>query len=299
MAGQLVGIIGSGDESVNTRFFEVGPQAAAGSQQSDLFSVVSTQRIATLLESLRNKEIPPYGRRAHILGLQGAEPLPGEEWTQGSRMKDVVSTLTQSHQANVVQILDGERRVALGTVVEANWVVTRYSALPPNPRCRLSDGTSFDVVVSGIDHGCDLAVLNVIGPDLATTRWADRTDLSPGTVVVSVGFDGFPLTLSVVSVARSERASPSVATDSDPSIPDKSKRNANGETYFEDYFSVSFEYSPSVKASECGGPLLDLEGNAVGVTVGQFIGYGGVAIPADRVRALVLDAKERRLAQIR
>ncbi|VTR92877.1 peptidase s1 and s6 chymotrypsin hap : Peptidase S1 and S6 chymotrypsin/Hap OS=Akkermansia muciniphila CAG:154 GN=BN502_00546 PE=4 SV=1: Trypsin_2: Trypsin_2: PDZ_2 [Gemmata massiliana] len=370
LSGQLVGIINCGDAGIYAHFMGGWPEPF----DLDPFSVVSAPRIATLLGALRKGDISPVGRRSHIASLQVAERLPPEEWAQGARIKGTATPLTAPLRDSVVQILNGGVPVALGTVVEGDgWVVTRATALPQKPRCRLPDGTEVETDVIGVDKACDLAVLKVRAPDLRPVRWADRFDQPAGTVVAVVGPGGAPITVGAVSVARREVRNPVAPAHDLPlrieagplsflgtpaagglvvdrawdlarsaglrpkdrvvsvggvavrapenlagcvatrlsgdlvsveivrdgkrltlSLPLLPKRETNGESRRIDDLPVLVEYAPAGEPADCGGPLLDLNGRVLGVTV-RHISYGGAAIPGDRVKSLVSDAQSGRL----
>lgn len=62
-----------------------------------------------------------------------------------------------------------------------------------------------------------------------------------------------------------------------------------------DDFPIALEYSPPVETTECGGPIIDLSGRVVGITVGQSNPANGWAIPADPVKRIIHMAKDRKL----
>lgn len=66
-------------------------------------------------------------------------------------------------------------------------------------------------------------------------------------------------------------------------------------TWRSDDFPTALEYSPPVNSTDCGGPLVDLSGRVIGITVGRSNGHAGWAIPADEVKRIVAYAKEGKL----
>ena len=48
--------------------------------------------------------------------------------------------------------------------------------------------------------------------------------------------------------------------------------------------------------NECGGPIVDLTGRAIGVTIARLGPHGGMVIPGDCVRKLLPDLQSGRLA---
>lgn len=58
-------------------------------------------------------------------------------------------------------------------------------------------------------------------------------------------------------------------------------------------FPVVFEHDAPLFPHECGGPLLDLDGNTVGITMARIGDHGCIAIPSESIRALLPDLKAR------
>jgi S1-C subfamily serine protease len=66
--------------------------------------------------------------------------------------------------------------------------------------------------------------------------------------------------------------------------------------YRSDDFPTALEYSPPVRFTANGGPLIDLAGRVIGITVGASAEHAGWAIPADCVRRLIAAAKRGELS---
>lgn len=62
--------------------------------------------------------------------------------------------------------------------------------------------------------------------------------------------------------------------------------SAYGTNFVSDDFPTVFEHSIPVLVHECGGPVVDLNGKLLGVTIAKT-GYGGIAIPGDCIQALL------------
>jgi S1-C subfamily serine protease len=128
--------------------------------------------------------------------------------------------------------------------------------------------------------------------------------VKPGDRLVSVA--GHPIAAEGdVATAISEKRSGdvvSVVLDRDgktmtlelPLLPEVSI-NATNATWRSDDYPIALEYSPPVRTTECGGPLVDLSGRVVGITVGRANTHAGWAIPADSVRRVLEDAKAGKL----
>jgi serine protease Do len=73
---------------------------------------------------------------------------------------------------------------------------------------------------------------------------------------------------------------------------------ANGEPRYSvrnDRFPTVFEHDAPLHADECGGPVLDLEGNALGITIARAP-QGCAAIPGDCIENLLPDLKSGKFA---
>jgi hypothetical protein len=73
---------------------------------------------------------------------------------------------------------------------------------------------------------------------------------------------------------------------------------ANGEPRYSvrnDRFPTVFEHDAPLHADECGGPVLDLEGNALGITIAR-VPQGCLAIPGDCIENLLPDLKSGKFA---
>lgn len=88
---------------------------------------------------------------------------------------------------SVVEVLDGEKPVALGTVVgRGNKVLTQASALPRAPACRLPDGRVRPASLVKTSREHNLAVLRIEATDLRGADWSGAEDLPVGTPVAVV-----------------------------------------------------------------------------------------------------------------
>ena len=66
-------------------------------------------------------------------------------------------------------------------------------------------------------------------------------------------------------------------------------------THRNEGFPIAFQYTQSVPNTACGSPLIDLNGNVIGITVGGPEDRAGWAIPRDAIRKLMAEAKAGRL----
>lgn len=63
-----------------------------------------------------------------------------------------------------------------------------------------------------------------------------------------------------------------------------------------DDFPVIFEHDAPLMARECGGPIVRLDGKAVGITIARVGAHGCMAIPADQIQRLLPRLKSGELA---
>jgi serine protease Do len=349
-----------------------------------LSQVAGCRLIHHLFDSMMRGDVPSWnGKDDYRIdrSLAGAETLRVADWSQGSATLAQYRSIVAPARSSVVIVLNTGVAVALGTVVGAEgWVVTKASALPPDPTCRLSDGRILAAQVVGADPVFDLALLKVPGGDLHPIPWAERFDPPVGTLLAAVGPQEQPLATGVVSVPRRDLADPFRPTYTlpirvaagRPAIfvyaepkggfsasrvcglawaagvrPDDLLRRVDGRSiraeqdlidavkgrlsgdvvsvdlerggkainlqlplgpesgslslldlnYRADGFPTVFECAVPFFSHECGGPIVDLNGRAVGVTIARVGRHGGMAIPGDCVLRLLPELKSGRLAK--
>jgi serine protease Do len=91
-------------------------------------------------------------------------------------------------RSSVVEVLDGDTALALGTIVGADGlIVTRASMLPESPACRLADGRVLPAAVRSVVREHDLAVLKVDASRLAPVRWTKKKETPVGQVLALAG----------------------------------------------------------------------------------------------------------------
>lgn len=100
-----------------------------------------------------------------------------------------------------VEISDGSKRIALGTVVSADGqILTKASLLAGRPLVALGPDRTVEAKVIGIDLVEDLALLDIDAEGLEPVRWVDDSAPGPGAWVVSADTDRRVRTIGVVSV---------------------------------------------------------------------------------------------------
>lgn len=158
----------------------------------------------------------------------------------------------------------------LGHIVTNNHVIRDSRRL----EVTLSDGSRRDALLVGKDPATDLAVikLRAPGPGLAVIPFGDSKSLNVGQKVMAIGNPfGLGQTLTTGVISSLQR---SIRTESGSIIRNVVQTDA------------------AINPGNSGGPLLDSEGQMVGINTmilsptGASVGVG-FAVPADTVRKVV------------
>ena len=156
-----------------------------------------------------------------------------------------------------------------GTIVTNDHVIRGASAV----HVVLADGRQIDAEVVGADAQNDLAVLQVQSKTpLPAARLGTSSDLMIGETVVAIG-SPFGLTKTVTSGVLSAMGR---------------SFKANEQLYI-DFLQTDAAINPG----NSGGPLLNLDGEVIGINTAIFSGAQGIgfAIPVDKVRRIVQELK--------
>jgi serine protease Do len=134
----------------------------------------------------------------------------------------------------------------------------------------LGDERSFTAEIVGTDPKTDLAVLKIDAPDLVPARLGDSDAMSVGEWVVAAG-NPFGLTASVTA-----------------GIVSALGRSNMGITDYEDFIQTDAAINPG----NSGGPLLNLDGEVVGINTAIMTRSGGsmgvgFAIPSNMARDIM------------
>lgn len=103
--------------------------------------------------------------------------------------------------ASTVRVWSGKRRLAYGTVIAENRILTKWSevASAPNLRVEGAGGAVLAATVSGVYENDDLAVLETTGGTLKPVKWSLESP-ALGAFVAAPQPDGRPAAFGVVSV---------------------------------------------------------------------------------------------------
>ncbi len=166
-----------------------------------------------------------------------------------------------------------------GVIVTNNHVVEGATAL----EVRLNDGRKYPAEIIALDPNTDLGVLRISGPStdgdppsgFTPASFGDSDRLRIGEWVIAVGSPfGFDQTVTAGIVSATGRTGVS-----------------RGEGRFEEFIQTDAAINPG----NSGGPLVDLDGNVVGINTAIFSRTGGnvglgFAIPATMARIVLENA---------
>jgi serine protease Do len=136
----------------------------------------------------------------------------------------------------------------------------------------LLDGRELEADVLGSDRDADIAVLKVKATGLPALPIGKSSDLMIGETVIAVGNPfGLSHTVTTGVLSAIGRTVPS----------------DRGERIFTDFLQTDASINPG----NSGGPLLNIEGEVVGINCAIISGASGIgfAIPADRARRVIDD----------
>ena len=176
---------------------------------------------------------------------------------------------TRTQRQTVQSLGSGVIIDAGGTIVTNDHVIRGASAV----HVMLADGRQLDAEVVGADATNDLAVLRVAAKTpLPAAKLGTSADLMIGETVVAIG-SPFGLNRTVTSgvlsaVSRSFKAN---------------------EQLYIDFLQTDAAINPG----NSGGPLLNLDGEVIGINTAIFSGAQGIgfAIPVDKVRRIVAELR--------
>jgi S1-C subfamily serine protease len=165
--------------------------------------------------------------------------------------------------------LSAKPDIASGFIIRSDgYIVTNAHAVDGQDAIKvtLADKRSFDAKVVGIDQFSDLAVVKVDVKDLPTIPWGSSSALRPGEFAIAIGSplgDDHTVTMGIISAVG--------RTESD----------VNGNINF-------IQTDAAINPGNSGGPLLNLNGEVVGVNtaIRKFAQNIAYSIPADIAKSV-------------
>lgn len=166
-----------------------------------------------------------------------------------------------------------QQGLGTGVIVdERGYVLTNNHVLGNGDevRVRLHDGSSFNAEVVGRDPRTDIAVIKIKAKELSPAKLGDSDALKIGEWVIAAG-NPFGLENSITSGVVSAKG-----------------RAFMGGNQYEDFIQTDAAINPG----NSGGPLVNLDGEVVGINTAIFSrsgGYMGIgfAIPINMARAVM------------
>jgi serine protease Do len=166
-----------------------------------------------------------------------------------------------------------------GLIVDpAGLVVTNEHVIEGASRIliTLRDGRELEATVLGSDRDADLAVLKVAAKGLPATPLGKSANLLMGETVVAIG-NPFGLTHTVTTGVLSARG--------------RTVGGGGGGGGRRALFTDFLQTDASINPGNSGGPLVNLDGQVIGINTAIIQGASGIgfAIPADRAQRVVDD----------
>jgi serine protease Do len=163
--------------------------------------------------------------------------------------------------------------VGSGVIYDTNgWILTNRHVVEGGDRLsvRLNDGRVFDGTVYGIDTLTDLAIVKIDANDLTAARIGDSSSLKVGQLVVAIGSPLGTFTNSVTSGIVSAKGR-TLTADGNQNLNNLIQTDA------------------AINPGNSGGPLLDAQGNVVGINTAIAADSTGIgfAIPIDIARPIM------------
>ncbi|GAA6226634.1 serine protease HTRA1-like isoform X1 [Lates japonicus] len=165
-------------------------------------------------------------------------------------------------------------------VSEDGWIVTNAHVLTNKQRIKveLKSGLQYDAVVKDADQKMDIALIK-IEPDtpLPVLRLGQSSDLRPGEFVVAVG-SPFSLQNTVTT-----------------GIISTAQRNSL-ELGFKDSDMDYIQTDAMINYGNSGGPLVNLDGDVIGINTLKVAAGISFAIPADKIYQFLTESYNRQVS---
>jgi serine protease Do len=213
----------------------------------------------------------------------------------------VVNVTTDLFQSSPFGGTQPGQGVGTGFIINPDGViVTNYHVVENAQRITVitpsiggSDGHSYSARVIGGDQAADLAVLKIDATGLPTVPLGDSSKLLLGERVIAMGYalalKGGPTVSSGIVSALGR-----VINAQDPNCSTKVCQGGGRK------YSDVIQTDAAINPGNSGGPLLDLNGNVVGInTAGSGSAENiGFAIPVDSAKSTIFGAAENPGAEV-
>lgn len=262
---QIVGLVQNSDMPVEI--------AKVASDRGFAISYMTSAKIRGKLETMLASKIPHdttfedfyqrqrmYEETKNILGTAEAR--------NGSVVRSSWKPIAESNKNSVVEVLGTDhKQVAYGTSITTDgWILTKASVVPEYPSCRLPNGEIVGARIVGTDRMLDLALLKVNAMGLAGVQWSKSEVDQVGALVMTMGSNSEPIAVGVVSTV----------VHTDPIYIERDHLVSGS-------YSRVFEHDMSLTTTQFGGPVFNLEGQAIGITMADAGLHGCLSVPAKDV----------------
>ncbi|MHC4176628.1 MAG: S1C family serine protease, partial [Planctomycetota bacterium] len=273
LLGSIAGLAQLGAVAAGGRAQDISGRAAAGAMEQVLVDVIAGAEESVVAIARVRKE------------------RPGETFSFEPRPDafDRPMVTTTDPQPTDPDFIPSE--YGTGVVVgRRGLILTAYHVLGEDSEyyVRTHDRKVYPAWIKAADPRSDLAVLAVDAVDLVPIRFGDASNLKKGRIVIALGNpyaiarDGQP-SASWGMVANLARKAPPAPDETDSS----GKRTLH-------HFGTLIQTDAKLNLGTSGGPLLNLDGEMVGlcVSLAAMVGYetaAGYAIPVDRTFRRAVD----------
>jgi S1-C subfamily serine protease len=215
--------------------------------------------------SVNFQGMPPMGMTEFFLNGQRLQ-IPNFFGTQQDDDNDVPAPQAKPRNERS-EMLSPKPDIASGFIVRPDgYILTNLHAVKGQDSIKVTlfDKRSYDATVVGQDEFSDLAVIKINARDLPTLPWGSSSALRPGEFAVAIGSpqgEDHTVSLGIISaVGRTEV-------------------DVNGNINF-------IQTDAAINPGNSGGPLLNLNGEVVGVNtaIRRFAQNIAYSIPADVAR---------------
>ena len=212
-------------------------------------------------------------------GASGTGGYAGSAQTTSTVDSDPATSSESTGVALIDTVLSDGEAAGTGIVLTSDGeVLTNYHVVESSTSVKVtiaSTGKAYTASVVGVDQGADVALLQLKDASGLTVAKIDDDTLKTGDEVTAVGNAGGTGTLT---------AADGDVTDLAASITTQSEDSVAGEK-----LTRMIETSADVVAGDSGGPLLDAEGEVVGIDTAASSGQDidGYAVPITTALAVV------------
>lgn len=137
----------------------------------------------------------------------GVERLLAPRWrlADGPHVRAAFREVVRDAVDATVRVWSGGKQAALGGIVDSDGlIVTKASVLEEPIVCELADGRELKARLAGFNGQYDVALLEVEAGNLPTLEISQQSPPEVGSWLASVGPDGDPVAVGVVSVGPRE-----------------------------------------------------------------------------------------------